>query len=162
MTATGAGKPVPETRIPSPARTSEGAKVREVDKVREIDMAVPRIAVVVPLLLAGVLLPAVGPAPDEPPSGTLGMSHEGFSRTVVTVDCGQRLRMQNDSRWVHIVGPGRDGLLDAASAAVPVPERELLETDDSYTTGAWTTPGVHYLTCSVHPEMTVKVVVRPC
>ena len=125
-------------------------------------MAFPRIAVVAPLLLAGALLPAAGAAPEEPSSGTLGMSHEGFSRSVVTVDCGQRLRMQNDSRWVHIIGPGRDGLLEEASAAVPVRERELLETDDSYTTGAWTTPGVHHLTCSVHPEMTVKVVVRPC
>jgi plastocyanin len=125
-------------------------------------MAIPRIAVVVPLLIGGLVLPAVGAAPDEPPSGTLGMTHEAFSRTVVTVDCGQPLRMQNDSRWVHIVGPGRDGLLQDATAAVPVRPRELLETDDSYTTGTWNTPGVHYLTCSVHPEMTVKVIVRPC
>jgi plastocyanin len=125
-------------------------------------MAIPRIAVVVPLLLGGLVLPAAGAAPDEPPAGTLGMAHEGFSRPVVTVDCGETLQMQNDSRWVHIIGPGRDGVLDEATAAVPVPERELLETDDRYTTGAWNTPGVHYLTCSVHPEMTVKVIVRPC
>jgi len=89
------------------------------------------------------------------------MEHEAFSRTTVTVDCGQPLQMQNDSRFVHIIGPGRDGVLDSA-ADVPVPTRQLLETDDTYTTGVWTTPGVHYLTCSVHPEMTVKVIVRPC
>jgi len=125
-------------------------------------MAIPRIAVVVPLLVGGLVLPAAGAAPDEPPAGTLGMAHEEFSRPVVTVDCGETLQMQNDSRWVHIIGPGRDGLLDEATAAVPVPERELLETDDRYTTGVWNTPGVHYLTCSVHPEMTVEVIVRPC
>jgi plastocyanin len=125
-------------------------------------MALPRIAIVVPLLLGGLLLPAAGAAPEDAPAGTLGMAHEAFSQSVVTVDCGQPLRMQNDSSWVHIIGPGRDGLLQGATAAVPVRRRELLETDDSYTTGAWNTPGVHYLTCSVHPEMTVKVIVRPC
>src|SRR4051812_16409467 len=124
-------------------------------------MALPRIAVAVPLLLAGLLVPAAGRAPLEPTAGTLGMAHEAFSRSVVTVDCGQPLRMQNGSRWVHIIGPGRDGLLTAADD-VPVRQRELLETGDSYTTAAWNTSGVHYLTCSVHPEMTVKVVVRPC
>lgn len=124
-------------------------------------MAFPRIAVAVPMLLAGLLIPAVGQQPGKPPARTLGMAHEAFSRTAVTVDCGQPLRMQNDSRWVHIIGPGRHGLLTAADDG-PVRQRELLQTGDVYTTGAWNTPGVHYLTCSVHPEMTVKVVVRPC
>jgi plastocyanin len=37
-----------------------------------------------------------------------------------------------------------------------------METTDVYTTGAWNTAGTFYLTCSVHPEMTVKVVVTGC
>jgi plastocyanin len=124
-------------------------------------MAVPRIAVLVPLLVGGLLLPAAGAPPAPPPPGTLGMEHEVFSRDEVTVHCGEPLTMQNDSRFLHIIGPGRDGLLTPAPD-VPVPKRELLETDDTYTTGIWTTPGVHYLTCSIHPEMTVAVLVRGC
>jgi plastocyanin len=34
-----------------------------------------------------------------------------------------------------------------------------METNDSLTTGQWNTPGNYTLTCSVHPEMTVKVIV---
>lgn len=124
-------------------------------------MAVPRIVLVVPLLLGGFLLPAASAAPRTPATGTLGMAHEAFSQSRVTVNCGQTLTLQNDSRFVHIIGPGRDGVLEP-DAAVPVARRELLETDHSFTTGTWNTPGVHYLTCSVHPEMTVAVTVRNC
>jgi plastocyanin len=124
-------------------------------------MAVPRSAVIVPLLLAGLLVPAAGSDPRTPPSGILGMRHEAFSQEAVTVACGSTLTMQNDSRWVHIIGPGRDGLLTVDPTS-PVTRRHLLATDDVFTTGVWTEPGVHYLTCSVHPEMTVKVTVRPC
>src|SRR5689334_11383973 len=90
-------------------------------------MALPRIAVVVPLVLAGLLIPAAGAAPADPPAGTLGMGHEHFTQSVVTLDCGQPLQMQNDSRWVHIIGPGRNGLLETA-ADVPIQQRKLLET----------------------------------
>jgi len=122
-------------------------------------MAVPRIAVIVPLLLAGLFLPAAGADPETPPPGTVGMAHEDFSEHVVTVDCGATLRMQNNSRWVHVIGPGQHGQL-APDATSPVTGRHLLQTNAVLTTGAWTTPGVHYLTCPVHPEMTIKVIVR--
>jgi plastocyanin len=124
-------------------------------------MALPRIAVIVPLLLAGLFVPAVGPDPVEPPRGVLAMEHEEFTQDEVTVDCGSTLTMQNDSRWVHIIGPGQDGLL-VADPTSPVQDRHLLETGDVFTTGPWNSPGVHYLTCPVHPEMTVEVTVREC
>ena len=124
-------------------------------------MAIPRILLVVPLLLGGMFLPAAGVDPAKPAAGVLGMNHEAFSTKEVTVSCGDTLTMENDSRWVHIIGPGTGGLLVAAKG-VPVTRRELTETGDVYTTGAWTTPGTYYLTCAVHPEMTVKVVVTDC
>ena len=124
-------------------------------------MAVPRILLVVPLLLAGMYLPAAGSEPAKPPAGAIGMVHEAFSTKQVTVRCGDTLTMENSSRWTHIIGPGQDGLL-VANAAVPVVRRQLMETNDVYTTGAWDKPGTYYLTCSVHPEMTVKVVVTGC
>jgi plastocyanin len=124
-------------------------------------MVVPRIFVAVPLLVAGMFLPAAGAEPAKPPAGIMGMLHEAFAPKEWTVSCGKTLTMVNNSRWVHIIGPGEDGLL-GTDKNVPVPRRQLLETDDTYTTGAWNTPGTYHLTCSVHPEMTVKVVVTDC
>lgn len=124
-------------------------------------MAVPRIVLVVPLLLLGMYLPATVFHVDDPPSGALGMSHEHFAVDEVNVRCGQTLTMENDSRWAHIIGPGQDGLLET-DGNVPVARRQLMETNDVFTTGAWTKPGTYYLTCAVHPEMTVKVVVSDC
>ncbi|HEV3171710.1 MAG TPA: hypothetical protein VGZ32_15270 [Actinocrinis sp.] len=122
-------------------------------------MVVPRILFAVPLLVAAVVLPAVGAEPTKPPPGALGMAHEAFAAKVVTVRCGQSVTLVNDSRWVHIIGPGQNGTLTAAPKGVPVITRHLMQTDDVYKTGPWTRPGTYYLTCSVHPEMTVKVVV---
>ena len=124
-------------------------------------MALPRILLVVPLLVAGMYLPNAIATPPKPAAGVLGMTHEGFSSKEVSVGCGKTLTMVNDSHWVHIIGPGRDAIL-STEPGVPVDGRRLMETTDVYTTGAWNTAGTFYLTCSVHPEMTVKVVVTGC
>jgi len=123
-------------------------------------MAIPRIFFVIPPLLVGMYLPAVGLHTTNPPAGLLAMRHEQFASKEVTVPCGKTLTMQNDSHWVHIIGPGKNGLV-VADKAVPM-TRALTETNDVYQTGVWKTAGVYYLTCSVHPEMTVKVVVTGC
>lgn len=125
-------------------------------------MGLPRIFLAVPLLVAGMYLPAAGSDPAPAADGVLGMEHDLFSADEVTVKCGQTLPMVNSSRWVHIIGPGEDGLLTQAPVGVPVTDRVLVETNDTYTTGAWTKPGEYYLTCSVHPEMNVEVVVTDC
>jgi len=122
-------------------------------------MALPRILFAVPLVAAGALVPALGHAPTRPAPGVLGMTHEGFDRKQVVVGCGQSLTMRNNSRYVHIIGPGTDGVLKQDPKGA-VTRRALLETNDVLTTAAWRTPGVHYLTCAVHPEMTVKVIVE--
>jgi plastocyanin len=125
-------------------------------------VALPRILLVFPLLAAGVWLPAAGADPKPAASGVLGMEHEYFATDQVTVKCGDTLSMVNDSRWVHIIGAGQGGLIDPTTpAGVPV-TRTLVETNDSYTTGKWNVPGSYSLTCSVHPDMTVKVVVTDC
>jgi plastocyanin len=125
-------------------------------------MGLPKVLLAVPLLLAGMYLPALGSTPAAPAAGVLGMDHEVFATDKVTVKCGETLPMVNNSRWVHIIGPGRDGRLTPAPAGVPVASRELVETNGTYTTGVWDAPGDYYLTCSVHPEMTVEVVVTDC
>lgn len=119
-------------------------------------MAVPRILFAVPVLLLGLVLPTAGAAIDKPADGVLGMTHEHYATDVVTVHRGDTLTMQNNSRFAHTVGPGKDGLL-ANEADVPVSGAHLLQTNQTYTTGRWNTPGSYTLTCSVHPEMTVTV-----
>jgi plastocyanin len=123
-------------------------------------MAIPRVLFALPLLAAGAFLPAAGTAPPPEPAGTVGMEHEEFTIEKITVHRGDTLTFVNNSRYLHILGPGQGGSL-AEEADLPMHERALTEIDDEYTTGRWDTPGTYYITCSMHPEMTVKVVVTP-
>lgn len=124
-------------------------------------MPVPRIFFAVPFLVAGVVVPALGADPLTPAAGALGMDHEAFTSDVVRVHQGDTLTLVNNSRWAHTIGPGRDGrIIDAAG--VPATGLHLMQTDDVDTTGKWTEPGTFFLTCSVHPDMTVKVIVDDC
>lgn len=121
-------------------------------------MAVPRILLVVPFLVAGAFLPAAGSPPDAPPPGALGMTHLDYAKDEVRLHVGDTLTLANDSRWAHTIGPGRGGSVSDV-AGVPITGFTLMQTNDLFTTGRWNTPGTFYLTCSVHPDMTVKVVV---
>jgi len=124
-------------------------------------MAVPRFLVAVPLLALGIYLPAAGAAPHPAPANTLGMVHEDFAQESVTVHCGETLTLVNDSRFIHTIGAGRDGAV-VDTDGVPVRGLHMMETNAVYQTYKWNTAGTFYLTCSVHPEMTVKVVVTKC
>jgi plastocyanin len=121
-------------------------------------MAFPRILLALPLLAAGAFLPPLGPEPAKAPDGAVGMEHETFAVEEVTVHRGQSLLFVNDSRYMHIIGPGVDGTL-AEEEGGPMRERVLMPTDDRYTLGPFNTLGTFNITCSMHPEMTVKVVV---
>ena len=120
-------------------------------------MPVPRILFAVPVVLIGTLLPSAGAHIKAPTAGALGMGHEHFTSTVVTIHRGQTLTLANNSRFMHTVGPGQDGTI-APTDQVPM-SRKMMETNNTFTTGRWNTVGTYYLTCSVHPEMNVKVIV---
>lgn len=121
-------------------------------------MALPRILIAVPLIVAGAFLPAAGPQPAKAPAGAVGMVHEDFAVKDVQIHRGETLSFVNDSHYMHIIGPGRDGTLAEADGE-PMQRRVLMATNDSYTTPPFNVPGTYYITCSMHPEMTVKVVV---
>jgi plastocyanin len=121
-------------------------------------MALPRILIAVPLIVAGAFLPAAGPAPVKAPDGAIGMVHEDFSIKQVTIHRGQTLTFVNDSRYMHIIGPGRDGTLEDASGQA-MDHRVLMQENATYTTPPFNVPGTYYVTCSMHSEMTVKVIV---
>lgn len=121
-------------------------------------MSFPRILLVVPLVAAGAFLPPLLPEPDAPPAGALGMSHLDYDVDSLTLQAGDTLTLANNSRWAHTVGAGRGGSV-VDIPGVPITGFTLMQTNDLFTTGRWNTPGTFYLTCSVHPDMTVKVVV---
>ncbi len=123
--------------------------------------SLPRILLVVPGLLAGLLLPNIGPALKTPPASAVGMGSEIFAQSVERIDRGQRLALINSSHFVHVIGPGSGGHIVSPAAGVPVLGFHLMETNGVYTTGPWNTPGSYHLTCSVHPGMTLEVVVAP-
>jgi plastocyanin len=124
-------------------------------------MAFPKVLFAIPLLLAGAFLPFAGAAPPTPPTGVVGMDHEVFTINEITIDRGATLTFANNSRFLHILGPGRDGSLGEVDG-LPMHERALTEIDDKYTTGRWNALGTFYITCSMHPDMTVKVIVKDC
>lgn len=121
-------------------------------------MPFPRILFVVPLLVAGIFAPAAV-TPKDPPPGAISMAHEMFMQHSVTIHRGQRLTLVNNSLFIHIIGAGHDGTLVEAPPGEPMVGRILMQTNETYTTPPWNIPGTYWVTCSVHPEMTVKVVV---
>jgi plastocyanin len=89
------------------------------------------------------------------------MSSEGFARSAVTIHRGERITFANNSSLVHVIGPGRGGNIVGPARGDPVLGWHLMQTNGVYSTPPWRTPGTFYITCSVHPEMTVKVIVTP-
>lgn len=121
-------------------------------------MAVPRILIAVPLILAGAFVPAVGDVSARAQAGTVGMSHEDFTTKEVHIHTGESVTFVNDSHYMHIIGPGQDGTLTEADGE-PLKHRVLMPTNARYTSPSFNVPGTYYTTCSMHPKMTVKIVV---
>jgi plastocyanin len=118
---------------------------------------VPRILFAVPGILAGLLIPALT-APRALPANDVGMINDNFAVHSVTLHVGQRLTLVNNSERVHIIGPGRDTHI-YPERGVPLKGFNLMQTNSVLVTGRWESAGTFYLTCSVHPKMTLKVVV---
>lgn len=121
-------------------------------------MALPRILIAVPLIAAGAFLPAASHVTAKAPPGAIGMGHEVFTTTVISIHKGDTLTFVNDSGYMHIIGPGHDGTL-ADTSGEPMRRRVLMASNATYTTPPFDVPGTYYFTCSMHAEMTVKVVV---
>ena len=121
-------------------------------------MRLPRILIAVPLIAAGAFAPALGRAPAKAPPGVVGMAHETFTTDEIAIRRGATVTFVNDSRYMHIIGPGHDGnLLEAAGE--PMHRRVLSEEGDRYTTPPFNEPGTYQFACRIHPEMNVKIVV---
>ena len=115
-------------------------------------VTLPRILLVVPGLLAGLLIPALGHAPKPAPGGAVGMVSQMFAQRVVTIHRGDRITFVNDSRLVHIIGPGRDGHIVSPAGGVPVLGWHLMQTNGVFTTAPWRTPLLLLYAISTSPS----------
>ena len=122
-------------------------------------MVFPKVLLGVSVLVAGIFLPPFSAPVHARPANAVGMEHEGFTTTTITIHRGQKLTFANDSRFIHIIGPGNDAHLSVPDKE-PVSPRVMLERNQTYTTGTWNTPGTYFMTCTVHPEMNLKVIVQ--
>jgi plastocyanin len=116
------------------------------------------------LVAVGVIAAALiasGPreAPAAARAGVITMGHEEFGRSAVTIRAGQRLTFSNPSHWLHVLVPGKGARQESQKGLPRLGSRNahLSERGDHWTTGAWTTPGTYFLTCQLHPEMTLEV-----
>jgi len=122
-------------------------------------MAIPRVLFVLPGLLAGLLVPALTSTPKTAPVSSVGMISTDFTRDSVRIHEGGKITLFNSSDVIHVIGPGRYGKVAGIERHVPLTGFHLMPTNSTLTIGPWKTPGTYYLTCSVHPHMTLKVIV---
>jgi hypothetical protein len=71
----------------------------------------------------------------------MGMVDEMFAHRVVTIHRGERITFVNDSRLVHIIGPGRDGHIVSPARGDPVLGWHLMQTNGVYKSPPWRTAG---------------------
>ena len=103
--------------------------------------------------------------PDRTPddAGAIGMEHLVFETEERAIAAGERLTFSNaSSRALHVLVVGKD--------AQPKPQEgapsfggasgHRSEVGDRWTTPPWTAPGTFWVTCTLHPSMNLKVVVR--
>ena len=62
-----------------------------------------------------------------------------------------------------VVAPGEDARVDDTSLAPRFGARDVVSVPRGkvYQTLTWNTPGTYHLTCTLHPEMNLTVVVAP-
>jgi hypothetical protein len=123
--------------------------------------SVPRILLVVPGILAGIFVPAVIVGNPKPtPPGTVGMTFTDFAGPgTVYIHRGQYLTFIDSSRNIHEVGPGQNAVITSPVRGEPLVGYHLMQTNSVYKVGPWLTPGTFYVTCGLHPEMNLTVVV---
>lgn len=125
-------------------------------------MRLPAVLLLIPAVAGALWVSTLQSDPPAPAADQIGMTEENYSTQTVTIRAGQPLTFVNNSHFLHVLTPGTDartmnqagmpGMDDAYGTHVS-------ETGDVYTTKSWDTPGTYHLTCTLHPEMNVDVVV---
>lgn len=125
-------------------------------------MAIPKLLIAVPFIAAGALAPALtheDPLPRRP--NLVGMEQVEFDRESITIRQGQQIEFVNNSNFLHVIAPGNRARV-ADGVGVPsfgADNVRSMARGEPYLTAPWDTPGSYQLTCTLHPEMNLTVVV---
>jgi plastocyanin len=115
------------------------------------------------MIVAALIVRGPREAPAAVADGVISMGHEEFGRTTTTIRAGEHLTFANTSHWLHVIIPGESAAQRSQDGVPRLGARDehLSERGDRWTTGAWNRPGTYFLTCQLHPEMTLEVHVLP-
>jgi plastocyanin len=116
------------------------------------------------LFLAGLLAGcAAQPDRSADDAGAVTMDHLVFQTDVREIQPGERITFSNlSSRALHVLVLGKDAQPRPQSGAPTFggASGHRSEVGDRWATPPWTTPGTYWVTCTLHPSMNLKVVVR--
>jgi plastocyanin len=126
-------------------------------------MTVPKSVFAVPFIVLGAVVPGFSrqePLPRRP--NLVGMEQVEFDRDVITIRQGQEIQFVNNSNFLHVIAPGdRARVSDGVGVPSFGPDRvRSMPRGDPFVTGAWDAPGSYQVTCTLHPEMNLEVVVE--
>jgi plastocyanin len=126
-------------------------------------VALPRVLLAVPLVVIGAAVPGLTdhtPLPRR--SNVVGMEQESFDRQTITIRQGQHVEFVNNSNFLHVLAPGHKARVtnDPATPSFGADNVRSMPRGEPFVTDAWTTPGSFQLTCTLHPEMNMTVVVE--
>ena len=120
------------------------------------------------LLALGAIAGAVFfPGPSQEPAKAQGkvisMGHEEFGRSELTIHVGDRISFVNGSHWLHVIVPGKGARQSSQPGQPKFGPRDahLSEHGDRWITDPWNKAGTYFITCQLHPEMTLEVRVLP-
>jgi plastocyanin len=125
-------------------------------------VVIPKFVVAIPFVVLGALAPGLTsekPLPRRP--NLVGMEQVKFDRDVIRIRQGQQIQFVNNSNFLHVLAPGdRARVSDVAGVPSFGPDDlRSMPRGDPFVTGSWDEPGSYDLTCTLHPEMNLKVVV---
>ncbi len=125
-------------------------------------MAVPKVLYALPILVIGVFLPGLTHATNLPARPNLvGMEQDNFDRSTVVLRVGQKLELVNNSNFLHVVAAGRNARVARPAGEPPLGSRGVVSVPRGtvYQTMSWNTPGTYHVTCTLHPDMNLTVIV---
>jgi plastocyanin len=127
-----------------------------------VEMTVPKLVAAVPFVILGAVAPALHhhePLPTRP--NLVGMGQVTFDRDVITIHRGDEIEFVNNSNFLHVIGPG-DRARITSEPSMPsfgTDDVQTMTRGDPFVTGPWNHIGSYQLTCALHPEMNLRVVV---
>lgn len=125
-------------------------------------MALPKVLYALPVLLVGTFVPGLTHGtrlPDRP--NVVGMQQDEFDRSTVVLRVGQRLEFVNNSNFLHVIAAGSDARVAKQAGEPAFGSRGVVSVPRGtvYQTMSWNKPGTYHVTCALHPEMNLTVIV---